>query len=49
MYKLHVKNHFETQKKLIVLLSNMACFEDIEQIVQKIFLNKNIIKDKKNK
>ena len=45
MYKLHVKNHFETQKKLIVLLSNMACFEDIEQIVQKIFLNKNIIKD----
>ena len=45
MYKLHVKNHFETQKNLIILLSNLACFDDINQIVQKIILNKNIIKD----
>ena len=45
MYKLHVKNHFETQKNLIILISNLACFDDINQIVQKIILNKNIIKD----
>ena len=45
IYKVHAKNHFETQHKLIVLLSNLACFEDIEDIVRKFMLNKNIIKD----
>ena len=45
LYKLHVKNHFETQKYLTVLLCNLACFDDIEKIVQKFILNKNIIKD----
>ena len=45
LYKLHVKNHFDTQKLLIQLLSNLACFDDVKQIVLKFMLNKNMIKD----
>lgn len=45
IYKLHVKNHFEIQEKLISIISNLACFDDIENIVKKFILNKNIIKD----
>ena len=37
------QNHYEIQKNLINLLSNLACFNDIDDIIKKILLNKNII------
>ena len=42
-YKQHNQNHYEIQKNLINLLSNLACFNDIDDIIKKILLNKNII------
>ena len=45
IYKYHSQNHFELQTKLIKLLSNLACFNDIDEIVNKFLLNKNIIID----
>ena len=45
LYKLHHANHFDLQRKLIVILSNLACFEDISDIVTKIMQNDNILKD----
>lgn len=42
-YKHHDQNHYEIQKKIITLLSNLACFNDIDDIIKKILLNKNII------
>lgn len=45
LYKVHHTNHFELQRKLIIILSNLACFEDISDIVTKIILNGNILKD----
>ena len=44
LYRLHHSNHFDIQSSLINLLSNLACFNDIEGIVNKILLNNNIIK-----
>ena len=44
LYRLHHSNHFDIQSSLIKLLSNLACFNDIDGIVNKILLNNNIIK-----
>ena len=43
LYKLHHVNHYYIQDCLVQLLSNLACFEDVEQIVQKFMMNKSII------
>ena len=45
IYKYHSQNHFEIQQKLITLLGNLACFDDIENIVKKIINKNNIVKD----
>ena len=45
IYKYHSQNHFEIQTKLITLLGNLACFDDIENIVKKIINKNNIVKD----
>ena len=45
MYKFHSQNHYELQTKLIKLLSNLACFNDIDEIINNFLLNKNIIID----
>ena len=45
IYKLHAKNHYQTQYNLIIIMANLACFNDIEIIVRKFMLNANIIKD----
>ena len=45
LYKLHAKNHFEIQIKLVKLMANLACFSDIEPIITKFITNRNIIKD----
>ena len=45
LYKLDGKNNFEIQEKLVKLMTNSACFYDIEQIINKFLLNGNIIKD----
>ena len=42
-YKLHEQNHSEIQKKIINILSNLAGYNDIDDIIKKILLNKNII------
>ena len=42
-YKLHEQNHNEIQKKIINILSNLAGYNDIDDIIKKILLNKNII------
>ena len=39
------KNDFKQQRKLIKILSNLALFNDINDIIAKILLNKNIIKE----
>ena len=39
------KNDFKQQRKLIKILSNLAFFNDINDIIAKILLNKNIIKE----
>ena len=40
---LNNNNYNEIQNKLVILLDNLACFEDIEQIIQFFLMNKNII------
>ena len=45
LYKLHAKNHFDIQIKLVKLMANLACFSDIEPIITKFITNRNIIKD----
>ena len=42
---MHGKNNFEIQEKLVKLMANLACFYDIEQIIKKFLLNRNIIND----
>ena len=39
------KNDFKQQRKLIKILSNLALFNDINDIIAKILLNKDIIKE----
>ena len=39
LYKLHAKNHFEIQIKLVKLMANLACFSDIEPIITKFITN----------
>ena len=39
------KNDFKQQRKLIKILSNLALFNDINDMIAKILLNKNIIKE----
>ena len=43
IFKVHHVNHFVIQEKLVTLLSNLACFEDIPQIVEKFMNNQKII------
>jgi len=43
--KFNPKNDFKQQRKLIKILSNLALFNDINDIIAKILLNKNIIKE----
>lgn len=43
LYKLHHVNHYHIQDALVQILSNLACFEDVEQIVQKFMMNNKII------
>ena len=43
IYKMHHINHYYIQDNLVQLLSNLACFEDNEQIVEKIMMNNKII------
>ena len=43
VYKLHHVNHYYIQDGLVQLLANLACFEDVEQIVEKFMMNKKII------
>ena len=42
-YKVHHVNHYHIQDCLVQILSNLACFEDVEQIVQKFMTNNKII------
>ena len=44
LYKMHHINHFDIQSGLLGLLSNLACFNDIDEIVYRILMNNNIIK-----
>ena len=44
IYKMHHSNHYDIQSNLLILLSNLACFDDIEEIIIKILMNNNIIK-----
>ena len=44
LYKMHHINHFDIQSGLLSLLSNLACFNDIDEIVYRILMNNNIIK-----
>ena len=44
IYKMHHNNHYDIQTYLLILLSNLACFSDIEEIIIKILMNNNIIK-----
>lgn len=39
------RNNYNQQTKLINILSNLACFNDINDIITKILLNQNIIKE----
>ena len=41
---LNPRNNYNEQSKLINLLSNLACFNDINDIITKILLNRNVIK-----
>ena len=43
--KFNPKNDFKQQRKLIKILSNLALFNDINDMIAKILLNKNIIKE----
>ena len=43
IFKLHPLNHFEIQRKLISILSNLACYNDINDIYTKILMNKKLI------
>lgn len=43
IYKKNHFNHYCIQDDLVQLLSNLACFEDNEQIVEKFMMNKKII------
>ena len=45
VYKFHHSNHFDIQRNLLLILSNCACVEDVEEIVKRFLLNNNIIKD----
>jgi hypothetical protein len=42
-YKMNHINHYCIQDDLVQLLSNLACFDDIEQIVEKFMMNNKII------
>ena len=43
LYKLHHVNHYYIQDSLVQILSNLACFEDVEEIIQKFMMNNKII------
>ena len=43
IYKLEHNNQYNIQKNLLKLLTNIACLNNIDILVNKIFLNKNII------
>ena len=43
IYKLEHNNHYNIQKNLLKLLTNIAYLNNIDILVNKIFLNKNII------
>ena len=45
MYKLEYSNYFNIQKKLLILIGNMACINNIDILMNKIFLNSNIMND----
>ncbi len=45
VYKFHHSNHFDIQRNLLLILSNCACVEDVEEIVKRFLLNNNVIKD----
>ena len=45
VYKFHHSNHFDIQRNLLLILSNCACVEDVEEIAKRFLLNNNIIKD----
>ena len=42
-YKIYPSNDSKIQQKLILLMSNLACFNDINDINQKIIINEKII------
>ena len=42
IYKMHHSNHYHIQDSLLQLLTNLGCFDDIEDIVFKFCLNKKI-------
>jgi hypothetical protein len=43
IYKMNHINHYCIQDDLVQLLSNLACFDDIEQIVEMIIMNNKIL------
>ena len=45
IYKVHHSNHYDIQSHLLLVLSNLACFNDIEDIIFKILMNNKIISD----
>jgi len=42
-YKMHHNNHYYIQDNLVQILSNLACFEENQQIVQNFMMNNKII------
>ena len=44
-YKMQGKNHFDIQDRLTKLMANLACFFDINEIIHKLIINNNIIRD----
>ena len=45
IYKMDNNNHYNIQSNLILILSNLACYNDIEDIINKMLMNKKVIKD----
>ena len=45
IYKMHHSNHYDIQKNLLLVLSNIACFNDINYLIKNILTNNRIIKD----
>ena len=43
IYKMHHSNHYDIQDVLLQLLSNLACFCDVGEIVIKIFFNNKMM------